>query len=235
MAALKQEVLKLLKEGAQRFEREMLTKHLTGPTGPTSLSVQSGDLRRTLTAGVASFGQNQVRMFAIIGTGLPYAKIHEYGGVVTAKNAQYLAIPLPGMGRKNQVSPRQYPGQLVPIRTRFGNLILAEILGKTKSGRQKTRTYKTGAHWTYPGSKVLNKNGELVDLVVEGTAKSTILPVYVLKESVTIPARMQFRETFRAEAANTLGIIRGQLRKLVVKVNTNFIRKYENWKSVDVG
>jgi len=224
MAALKEEVLKLLKQGAQRFEREMLTKHLSGPTGASSLSVQSGDLRRTLSAGVASFGNNQVRMFALIGTGLPYGKIHEYGGVITAKNAQYLAIPLPGFGAKNQMGPRQYPGNLVPIRTRFGNLILAEILGKTKSGRQKTRKYKTGATWTLPSGDV-----------EVGTAKSSILPVYVLKESVTIPARMEFRETFRKEAANTLGIIRAQLRSLVVKVNTSFMKKYENWHSMTRG
>lgn len=224
-AALREEVLKLLKEGGDRFKREMLTKHLSGPTGPTSLSVQSGDLRRSLDTGVATFsGQNQVRLYAVIGLGLPYAKIHEYGGIVTAKNAQYLAIPLPGFGAKNQMGPRNYPGHLVPIRTRFGNLILAEILGKTKTGRQKTRKYKTGAHWTLPSGKV-----------EEGTSKTSIIPVYVLKESVVIPARMQFRATFRQEAANTLGIIRGRLRELVVKVNTAFMKKYANWKSMTRG
>jgi hypothetical protein len=198
-------VVEVFKEGGRRFERVFILEHLSGPTGPTSLAVETGAARRSVRTITATFGQ-VVRLAAFFGLGLPYRFIHEYGGTIRPKTAKFLAIPLPGLGAKNALGPRNFPGKLVCIRTRFGNLILAEILGKTATGRQKTRTYKTGAKWTNKAT------GE----VEEGTAKSQIRPIFVLKDSVTLPPRLNFRKTFKDEGRTTLAQARSKIRDIVL-------------------
>lgn len=58
---------------------------------------------------------------------LPYARIHELGGVIRPRNARALAIPLTPQARR--MSPRQF-GNLVYIHRKPRLPILAQVIGK---------------------------------------------------------------------------------------------------------
>jgi phage gpG-like protein len=67
------------------------------------------------------------------GVTVKYARIHEFGGTITPKKAQYLAIPMAaaktGTGVSRYESPRQVPGLFV-FKSKAGNLLLARREGK---------------------------------------------------------------------------------------------------------
>lgn len=71
--------------------------------------IDTGLLRESITASAVT------DLLVRIGTPLIYASIHEFGGDITPKNRQYLAIPLTNKSRK--VGPRDYPEALrfVPV------------------------------------------------------------------------------------------------------------------------
>ncbi len=79
---------KAMNQGALLLESYIRTEKLSGQV----LRVRSGRLRSSITHRVAQEGDDTV---ARVGTNVIYAKIHEYGGTITPKNAQYLTIPLP--------------------------------------------------------------------------------------------------------------------------------------------
>lgn len=80
-------VTEALADGAEMLRGHAVEAHLTGPTGPHSLSVDSNNLRTSLTTRVEATAAQQK---ATVGTNVIYAAIHEYGGTITAKNAPYL-------------------------------------------------------------------------------------------------------------------------------------------------
>lgn len=70
------------------------------------------------------------------GTNLEYAALHQYGGVVSAKRAKYLTIPLTKEAARSG-GARQFPRKLFFLRSKKGSLFLAET--KTK-GRKKAKS-----------------------------------------------------------------------------------------------
>lgn len=90
----------------QRVQARMVKEHMSGPTSPNSVSVRSGQLRRSLDGKVSELRGNGSTMFLnmFFGGGVPYARIHEYGGTITPKNAQNLAIPVGAAVTKAGVS-----------------------------------------------------------------------------------------------------------------------------------
>jgi hypothetical protein len=73
----------------------MIKEHMSGPTGPSSVSVRSGQLRRSLDGTVATWsGEKKMMLVMFFGGGVPYARIHEYGGTITPKRAKNLAVPV---------------------------------------------------------------------------------------------------------------------------------------------
>jgi hypothetical protein len=94
--------------------------------------------------------------FEIKARGIPYARIHEEGGTITPKNAQYLAIPFPNSPAWNmamtgkKVSPSDYEGK---------------------------------------GFFKKSKNGNLIFFVRDRGSKDGLIPMFLMKESVEIPAR----------------------------------------------
>lgn len=92
----------------------------------------------------ASIGVKTGDRWAEVGTNLEYAAIHQFGGVITARNARSLAIPLNPKARQKR--PREWEG-LFAYTSRAGHRILA-----------------------------LRRGNRLV-------------PMYILKRSVRIPAR----------------------------------------------
>jgi phage gpG-like protein len=85
---------KYLKRAAEEVRTEVVTKHLSGPTGPKSLSKKSGDLGNSITTSVKRSGG---RIRALIGNlkwPLKYARIHEYGGIIKPKNSGFLKFKI---------------------------------------------------------------------------------------------------------------------------------------------
>jgi len=136
------------------------------------IGVRSGTLRRALfTSDVVDTGTGlEVRVGADLGKA-PYARVQEYGGTISAKNAAHLAIPLPAMLTGNGVA-RGLARDVIAKPQAFGYAdtftakdVIFGTLGTTSSGRAKTRT--------------MRDTGEI----------RTTVPLFALKESVELPAR----------------------------------------------
>ena len=161
------------------------TRHLTGGTTEDRLGVRSGLLRRSAHGMKPVEIGDRIRGGAGIGGSLVYAPIHiNYEGhksVITAKGSGSLAIPLRGFGSRTgdigygavkRPSPRDYPaGFLVPFKTKKGNMLLVH------------KTWSKGTKGRSGGSK-----GAAGKFAIGG--KCTITPYYLLKKSVTVPARV---------------------------------------------
>lgn len=244
------------KAGKARFLGRMIKERLSG-AGPASLARRTGQLARSLDAVVVSHPRAVV-MTAFIGGGVPYARIHEHGGVITPKKGKYLAIPLgpaKTRGGDSRVSgPRQWPGKLTFIKTKFGKKLLAEVLTKRVDTSRQIATFGTHAVQvrkayiqtygipgggtirqklyrletqyrqntaTVRGSKVVrafrdvvvgrtNTPGGTFDIV----KRTSIRPIFLLVESVTIRPRLNFRTTFEDEARKTLDNVRAAVAKI---------------------
>ena len=128
-----------------------------GGTTPTSLSQRTGTLNEAILNSPEVTGETFENIRGAIGApGVKYALIQETGGVISAKNGKFLAIPLPAAMTSDGVpllpGPRNWPNTFV-ARTKNGNLVIF-----MKKGVQ-------------------------------------IVPLYVLKPQVTIPARLKMGET----------------------------------------
>jgi len=134
------EATKVLQRGGQRFVRTMVTQRLSGPTSANSLSRRSGNLARSVGAEVRMVGPMTLRLVGFVRSTAPYARIHEYGGVIKPKKAKFLAIPLQktrggAASFASAMGPRNYPGKLTFVVSKKGNLLLGLVL--YKGGKQK--------------------------------------------------------------------------------------------------
>ena len=100
-------------------------------TTPTSTARRTGALWRSyraqLTEDANTVGVDVGVLRGAEGNALEYAALHEYGGTITPKNGQYLAIPLGAAKTKRGVGrggPRDYGDDLIVIRSKRGNLLL---------------------------------------------------------------------------------------------------------------
>lgn len=108
----------------------------TSPAGarPGTLSRRSGSLLRAISRSVEVRG---TRVDSIVGTigapGLPYGRIQEEGGVVRAKRAKYLTIPLPAAlnrdGTPRRRRARSWKNTFVR-RSKAGNLVIFQKRGQ---------------------------------------------------------------------------------------------------------
>lgn len=110
----------------QKWTGKTIKKIIRNISGPI-LNTRSGQLRRSIT-GKAFKGKIAK---SIVGSGIlgrrpvKYAKIHEHGGKITPKKAQFLTIPLGGV--KGKAS--NFPGAFV-IKSKQGNLLLVQKTGR---------------------------------------------------------------------------------------------------------
>lgn len=159
----------ILRRCGTRFVSRMQREHTSGPTGPTSLSVRTGALRRSFFFNTTSTGKT-ARLDVYGGMFAPYARIHEEGGWITPKKAKHLAIPLQAAktaaGVSRWTSPRNFPGELTFIKSKLGNKLLVKFVGRGKRKR--------------------------------------MIPMFVLKDSVFIPPRLNFGRTFEQESERAL-------------------------------
>lgn len=130
---------------AGRLIQEAARDNLNGKV----LNVRSGNLRRSVTTVEGKDAQGR---FVLIGTGVRYAAVHEYGARINAKTAKNLAIPLdaaltkrgnlrsfsqPGKDDKGNVSLKNMPG-LKFIKLRNGKKFLVREVTKGRKGNKKT-------------------------------------------------------------------------------------------------
>jgi phage gpG-like protein len=116
--------------------------------------VNTGRLRNSIQINRDGLKKNPPS--ARVGTNVVYARIQEYGGRITPKKARALAIPIGVEGKKAQRRGPLRSQNLVLIKSKRGNMLLARVDGKK------------------------------------------ITPVFVLKQSVTLPPRPYFRPTMRS-------------------------------------
>lgn len=106
-----------------------------------------------------------------IGTNLEYARIHEFGGTITARQGKYLAIPVGSY----KGSPRQY-GDLRPVKTKGGALILMDATGTAqyvlkRSVEIPTRPYMRPAFDEKKDAAVREVGEVLKNQILEATRK----------------------------------------------------------------
>lgn len=125
---------------------------------PSGLSSKTGALARSFRPLIVR--QNQDAIVLGVYSGLPYADIQDVGGVITAKNGRFLAIPLTPAARR--VSPRDWPGGLTAIVKGNSGVLIPK---RARTGRRQK-----GEH------------GPMLPPSRAGQA------LYALKTSVTLPA-----------------------------------------------
>lgn len=82
---------------------------------------------------IEEMGQNTFR----VGTSVPYAPLHQFGGIVRPKKAKALAIPLTKEAAKQ--GPRQFPGRLFVVWKKGAKSGVLMSLPKTKKGQPKAQ------------------------------------------------------------------------------------------------
>lgn len=122
---------------------------------------------------------------------LLYASIQNDGGTITAKRSRYLTIPL--TKRARSLRARDFPN-LVFLTSKAGNKILAEVINK-KAGRDS--------------------------LGRRTKARTKIIPHYLLKTSVTIPAKNYIENTMQKTSPMVQKIISDALAEKFVGVTLN--------------
>lgn len=98
-----------------------------GGTSSNTLSKRSGQLIESIRQSVRVDGQSLDKLAGHIGSEVPYAAIQEYGGVIKARNAKYLTIPLPPAlnsdGTPKKRSAREWRNTFVQT-SKKGNLLI---------------------------------------------------------------------------------------------------------------
>ena len=208
-----------LRQFGHRFIRRMTLERLSGP-GRSSLAMRSGHLAHSLGVKHINTGA-RTGIIGLIGGGVPYAAIHERGGVILPKRAKNLAIPVGSAKNKSGVSrfgggPRSAGDLKLIVNRRTGNKLLVratriqvdKLVGfGAKRSKLVPKLFKRGK--TYFGKPFNSPGG-----IVRSVNKTRLDVLYVLKPSVTIPARLGFKYTFEQEAKETLARLRSRLANL---------------------
>lgn len=105
---------------------------------------------------------------------LPYARVQDEGGEILPVRSKHLAIPLPGVGRGQR--PREFPRPLIPIKSRKGNLLLAEVVGKGKRAKMKPR-YLLRRSVVLPGAGYILRAHEALLGQLDGIAERELLDI----------------------------------------------------------
>ena len=186
----------ILDRGYREWENAMISRHLSGPTGPTSVSVRTGRLRSSLRKVGPTLKGNVVEVGGRLGVGSTdvqgRARIHEFGGIIRPKRARMLAIPTrrarTAAGVARVRSPRQVPGLFV-IRSR-GRVLLAR-----KTGVLGRKT---------PGGGVAGRRA----------GRGTLEIMYVLVPQVRMPARLNARKEWRHMSSRARSKLKNEARRI---------------------
>lgn len=160
LSAMKRQLKAQMFRALTTLEKEILDN----VRSKSGLHVQTGALMNSISSSKKVEEDASGNIVGQIGSvGVPYAGIHEFGGIITPKSRQFLAIPTAG-NRRPDGSPIVTTGQLRVLQ----KLGLAFIANGTIFQR------------------LLGKN-------------AAPQPMFVLKKSVTIPARPYIRPALAAK------------------------------------
>jgi hypothetical protein len=184
---------------AMRFREVFIKARLSGRPG---LNKVGGWLQKSFRVGHSPRGAPLDQVVSWLASRSPYGPIHETGGTIRPKRRRMLAIPLPAALTEG----RQLKGEAVRLAP------AAMKFGKTQI-RKGERTLYARKDLTFIKSK--KGNALLVKKVGD-----RIVPMYVLKASVKIPARMKFFDTFRSWSGKpaALRFFSSGLRRLIDKL-----------------
>ena len=193
-AALNIEATKALKEHGTYFTARIKKGQFTGYTGRQGtegglLQNRSKLLRNSFGFEVSgSISTGSQLTLTVFSSGVKYARLQEYGGVIRPKRAKYLTIPLRDAMTASGVQRypdgarglfTSYPDQMSVVRSpKSGNLF---IVSDGKPGAKTAKGKNSKTQW-----------------------------LYILKKSVKIPPRLGFRKTF--ESPTMAGDRRARLR-----------------------
>lgn len=193
---------------AQRFRSIFIKARLSGRPG---LNRITGSLIRSFRVGRSPRGVPLDMVVSWLASASPYGPIHETGGTIRPKRRRALAIPLPaaltGAGATKGASIA-----LAPSDATFGS---TEI----KKGERTLYARRDLVYLHSGKAKAQGKPPLLVKLVGKGK-NARIIPMYVLKTSVTIKPRLRFFDTFRDWSGRpaALRFFSSSLRKLIKKL-----------------
>lgn len=145
-----------------------------------AIQTRTGALRRSLGFAVLDKGINSE--LKLFSAGLPYARIQEEGGTIRPKNKRYLTVPLPAA--LTAAGVLKGGARLVPSGAKY----------KTADG-DPTFIFRSKRGHLLVGARAKNGRTRLL---------------YVLKPSVTLSARLGFRETFEKI---TLPFLEAEMRR----------------------
>lgn len=176
--ALDKEMRQAFKEHGLAFQARMIRERFVGFTGIRGREGgrnqnRTGMLRRSFGSEVYGGGDGKPLTLAVFSSGVQYARIQEYGGVVKPKRSKYLTIPL--SDNQTPAGVTRYPSARELFQV-YGEQI--RVAKSPKSGQ--LFIVSDGK----PGSK--SKRGK--------NAETQWL--FVLKKSVEIPPRLGFRATW---------------------------------------
>lgn len=163
---------------AKRFQAVFIKARLSGRPG---LNRVTGALIRSFRVGRSPKGEPLDRIVSWLASRSRYASIHETGGTIRPKRRRALAIPLPaaltGAGAVKGEAVR-----VMPETQKVGGVTF----------RKGERSLRARTDLIY-----IKRLGGKSPLLVKKVG-DRIIPMYVLKSSVKIPARMKFYDTFRS-------------------------------------
>ncbi len=198
LAAAMKEHLKL---ALDRFKEIFTDKQLHGRPG---LNRVTGDLIHSFVVRVSGSSSRLESLTAWIASRSKYAGIHETGGTVRSKRpGGYLAIPLPGTKAPSGVIKGSFVAGMIPEGDGMRQS-LRSIPGLFVVGSGEGSSWKRGATFREglkKGTKGMTFGPRGQALLCMARGKS-IVPLFVLKKQVYIPARLKFFETFRKWAGS---------------------------------
>lgn len=117
-----------MRESMLLVERSARTSISGGHLGMMMLQRRSGRLRASITSRVKIEGD---RVTGVLGSNVIYARIHELGGIIRARNAKALVFKIPGVGW------RQAQSVTIPARPYLRPAITRNLdaVGQIISGR----------------------------------------------------------------------------------------------------
>lgn len=123
-------LMKAMDESLTIVQGQAKRNVLTG--GSAGLHVRTGHLHRSI--GREGPGKRGRKIIGAVGSDIPYAPIHEFGGTITPKRANFLTIPLgaaktpAGAGRGRA---RDFPNTFVR-RSKAGKLIIFQKISRNR-------------------------------------------------------------------------------------------------------
>lgn len=142
--ALESELASAMVEMGSDHISQMGTRMARGRIGPAIggglVRTRSGALRRSFQREMRRSGGIGGLSTKLFSAGNPYANIQEFGGTITPKRAQNLAVPVhPSLftasGVARYASPRMYPGKTAVVKTPKGGLWIVARKGKGKDAK----------------------------------------------------------------------------------------------------